>query len=181
MPKTQEELLSTAPPSALANEFEILMFPSELAKLPRTHIPPAAWRQNLVSRRQLKLHWATQCWKNKTDTFHSEQFCNHGQDNNTCSWIAKCDKTYLQDSLGLKSDAMKIHQHRTPAHAQRDCWPSCVIRCSNKNIAQETITCQPLLLEFYASTLPIVIKLRKHKLFTLSQLQNTNNLNILKH
>ena len=54
--KTPEELLSTAPPSALANEFEILMFPSELAKLPRTHIPPAAWRQNLVSRLQLKLY-----------------------------------------------------------------------------------------------------------------------------
>ena len=57
MPKTQEELLSTAPPRS-ADDPEISIFPSKCSKLPSTQIPPAVWRQNLVSRLQLKLRWS---------------------------------------------------------------------------------------------------------------------------
>ena len=57
VPKTQEELLSTAPPRS-ADDPEISIFPSKCSKLPSTQIPPAVWRQNLVSRLQLKLRWS---------------------------------------------------------------------------------------------------------------------------
>ena len=56
-PKTQEELLSTAPPENCADDPEIWISPPELVKLCCTKIPPTAWRQNLVSRFQLKLYW----------------------------------------------------------------------------------------------------------------------------
>ena len=47
-----------APPLYFADDAEVSIFPRECSKFWFTKIPPAAWRQNLVSRLQLQLRWS---------------------------------------------------------------------------------------------------------------------------
>ena len=86
--KTQEELLSTAPPR-FAEDPEISISPPELVKLCATAIPPAAWRQNLVSRFQPSLCWSENI--GKIELHNGPHYIPKSADiaNNTCSFFTK--------------------------------------------------------------------------------------------